>query len=54
MTHWNILEGNLFLSPSAQAKALAFARGGWLTITLMVWLAIVVFIEIAHYVFRII
>ncbi len=49
MTHWNILEGNLFLSPSAQAKALAFVRGGWLTITLMVWLTVVVFIEIAHY-----
>ena len=54
MTHWNILEGNLFLSPSAQAKALRFVRGGWLTITLMVWLAVVVFIEIAHWVFRII
>ena len=54
MTHWNILEGNLFLSPSAQAKALAFAKGGWLAITLMVWLAIVVFILVAHYVFRII
>lgn len=54
MTHWNILEGNLFLSPSAQAKALAFVRGGWLAISLMVWLAIIVFIEIAHWVFRII
>lgn len=54
MTHWNILEGNLLLPPSAQAKALAFAKGGWLAITLMVWLAAVVFIEIAHWVFRII
>lgn len=54
MTHWNILEGNLFLSPAAQQKALALARGGWLTIALMVWLALVVMIEILHWVFRVI
>lgn len=54
MTHWNILEGNLFLSPAAQARALAFAKGGWLTITLMGWLAVVVLIEILHWVVRVI
>ncbi len=54
MTQWNILEGNLFLPPAAQERALAFFRGGWLTIALMVWLAVVVLIEILHWVFRVI
>jgi uncharacterized membrane protein len=46
MTQWNILEENLYLSPKWQARALAFHRGGWMTITLMAWLALVVLIEI--------
>lgn len=45
MTHWNILENNLYLSPAAHEKAVAFARGGWITICLVAWLAIVVVIE---------
>lgn len=35
MTQWNILEENLYLSPKWQERALAFQRGGWMTITLM-------------------
>jgi uncharacterized membrane protein len=46
MTQWNILEGNLYLSPKWQERALAFQRGGWMTITLMAWLAVVVLIEV--------
>lgn len=45
MTHWNILENNLYLSPAAHAKAVAFARGGWIAIALIAWLALVVVIE---------
>ena len=46
MTQWNILEENLYLSPKWQERALAFQRGGWMTITLMAWLAFVALIEI--------
>lgn len=45
MTVWNILEGNLFLSESAQAKALKLVRGGWITIILVAWLAVVLVVE---------
>ncbi len=45
MTHWNILENNLYLSPAAHAKAVAFAKGGWIAITLIAWLAVVFVIE---------
>ncbi len=54
MTNWNIQEGNLFLPPRAQERAMAFVRGGWVTIALMLWLAAVVMIEVLHWVFRII
>lgn len=47
MTSWNMLEGNLFLGPSAHAKAVRFVRGGWLTIILIAWLALVVVWEVA-------
>ncbi|NLE97686.1 MAG: vitamin K epoxide reductase family protein [Propionibacterium sp.] len=50
MTSWNILEGNLFLSKSAQEKAYRFVRGGWLTIILIGWLALVVVAEVAAWV----
>lgn len=50
MTYWNILEGNIPWSSETQAKALRFARGGWLTIALIAWLAIVVVMEVAVWV----
>ncbi len=46
MTHWNILENNLFLPPRHQQRALAFVRGGWLTISLVAWLTALTLIEI--------
>lgn len=46
MTHWNILENNLFLRPRAQLRALAFVRGGWLSISLVVWLTVMALVEI--------
>ncbi|MGV8847599.1 vitamin K epoxide reductase family protein [Tessaracoccus sp.] len=46
MTHWNILEGNLFLGPRTHLRALAFVRGGWLTISLVVWLTVMALVEI--------
>lgn len=49
MTHWNILENNLFLPPRVHVKALAFARGGWLTISLVAWLTIMALIEIVKW-----
>lgn len=45
LTHWNMLENNLYLSPTAHARAVAFAKGGWVAITLIAWLAIVVAVE---------
>lgn len=53
MTHWNILEGNLYLGPAGQERALAFAKGGWLTITLMAWLVFVVLVEVLKWVLRV-
>lgn len=50
MTKWNILEGNLFLSEKLQRKAYAFVSGGWMTIVLIAWLAIIVVLEVAHWV----
>lgn len=46
MTHWNILENNLYLKPEAHRKAVAFAKGGWVTISLIGWLAFVVILEV--------
>ncbi len=46
MTHWSILENNPFLSPRQHAKAVAFARGGWLTILLVGWLTLIALAEI--------
>ncbi len=46
MTHWNILENNLFLRPRAQLRALALVRGGWLTISLVLWLMVMALVEI--------
>lgn len=45
MTHWNILENNLYLPPNLQKKAMAFAREGGVAISLIVWLTVVVIIE---------
>ena len=44
-THWNILENNLYLPSAAHARAVGFVRGGWMAITLIAWLAILVVIE---------
>lgn len=49
MTHWNLLENNLFLSSRQHLKALAFVRGGWLTISLVAWLTIMALIEIVKW-----
>ncbi len=46
MTHWNILQNNLFLSPRQHQKAVAFVRGGWLTISLVGWLTALALMEI--------
>ena len=46
MTHWNILEGNLFLSEAAQARALAFVEKGWFAVGLIAWLTVVLAIEL--------
>ena len=51
MTQWNILEGNLYLSPAALEKARTFVRGGWMTIILIAWLALVALIEVLKWVF---
>lgn len=53
MTRWNILEENLYLPPKAQERALAFLNGGWMTITLMAWLALVIILEILKWAFHI-
>lgn len=47
VTHWNLLEGNLFLGAGADAKAAGFVRGGWLAIALIAWVAIIVVAEVA-------
>ncbi len=49
MTQWNILENNLFLSPRRQLRALAFVQGGWLTISLVVWLTAMALLEIVKW-----
>lgn len=53
MTHWNILEGNLYVSPGLLEKLRKFARDGWMTITLMAWLAVVIVIEVLKWGFRV-
>ena len=52
MTHWNMLEGNFYVSPETGEKLRRFARGGWLTIILMVWLVLVVLLEVLKWGFR--
>jgi uncharacterized membrane protein len=47
MTAWNIREGNLPWSAAMQAKALKFDRDGWLMISLIAWIAIIVVAEVA-------
>lgn len=54
MTQWNILEGNLYVKPATLEKLRTWQRDGWLTIALMAWIGLVVFIEIAKWVLRII
>lgn len=46
MTHWNILEGNLYVSEGLLEKLRSFARGGGMTISLMAWLVIVIIVEL--------
>jgi len=46
MTYWNILEGNLYVSAATLAKLRRFATGGWLTISLIVWLLAVTVMEV--------
>ena len=52
MTHWNILEGNFYVSAATQEKLRKFARDGWMTITLMAWIALVVLLEVLKWGFR--
>lgn len=54
MTHWNILEGNLYVSEGVLEKLRGFARGGGMAITLMAWLAIVIAIELLKTVLKVI
>ncbi len=49
MTQWNILENNLFLSPEQHRRAVAFVKGGWLTIILIGWLVVVLILEILRW-----
>ncbi len=49
MTQWNILENNLFLTPGWQRGAVAFVRGGWVTISLVVWLTAMALLEIVKW-----
>ena len=46
MTQWNILEGNLYLPPKAQATARRLVEHGWFTVGLISWVTIVVIIEL--------
>ncbi|MCA0336077.1 MAG: vitamin K epoxide reductase family protein [Actinobacteria bacterium] len=46
MTQWNILEGNLFLSPRADARAVALVSKGWFAVGLIAWFAILVIMEL--------
>lgn len=54
MTHWNILEGNLYVSEAVSEKLRSFARGGGMAITLMAWLAFVIAIELLKTVLKVI
>ncbi|HMR50048.1 MAG TPA: vitamin K epoxide reductase family protein [Arachnia sp.] len=49
MTYWNILEGNLYVSDATLAKLRRFATGGWLTISLIVWLLAITVMEIVKW-----
>jgi uncharacterized membrane protein len=46
MTQWNILEGNLFLSESADRRARAIVEKGWFGVGLIAWFTIVLAIEL--------
>lgn len=46
MTAWNIQERNHYFSEKTAIKLEGFQRGGWLTIALMAWLAVVFIVEI--------
>ena len=52
MTAWNIQERNHYFSDKVAEKLERFHRGGWLTIAFMAWIAIVLVIEILHWVPR--
>lgn len=49
MTHWNILENNLYLKPKAHEKAVKFARGGGIAIVTIAWIAFVVILEVIRW-----
>lgn len=49
MTVWNILEGNLYLSDAWSEKLRKAVRGGWFTIGLIAWLAVVMVVELVHW-----
>lgn len=49
MTTWNILEGNLYLNEAWSEKLRSLVRGGWFTIGLIAWLAVVIVIEVVHW-----
>lgn len=49
MTKWNILEGNLYLPDDALARLRGFVAGGWFTIGLIAWLALILVIELGHW-----
>lgn len=46
MTHWNILENNLFLPPAVQEKALAFVHRGFVTVALIAWFTLLLLVEL--------
>lgn len=46
MTHWNILEGNLFLPEKADRTARRLVNNGWFTVGLIAWVTIVVIFEV--------
>lgn len=54
MTHWNILEGNLYFPPAVLEKMRRFTRAGGMAITLMVWLAVVLVVELLKTVLKVI
>ncbi|WP_370585943.1 vitamin K epoxide reductase family protein [Tessaracoccus sp. MC1756] len=49
MTAWNIQERNHYFSAKTAEKLERFHRNGWLTISFMAWLALIVVIEILKF-----